>query len=183
MSNKKLFEVAIDLRFFAYADTHEEAEAFADDAVQDAFLDQFTKATEVRHRFDIDPRRDDGGVYHSGAGVLRLADLVSQLPPKPPPPPHGPAAESITHADLFSFLHCSINYALGRQTYVVGVVCDQVMKYWTRLAASEQHTLLRNLKADIESYDRAGRKIGDDCDDKAWRNLLAFITKMQKASE
>lgn len=77
----------------------------------------------------------------------------------------------VMQEDLYSFLHCSINYAFGRRSYITGVVADQVRYYWTCLKQDHRNTLTRNLGRDIASYDRSERKIGDDCDDAGWRVL------------
>lgn len=78
---------------------------------------------------------------------------------------------SILQEDLFSFLHCSINYALGRRSYITGVVAEQVRDYWKYLSPDQRSVLTRNLGSDIANYDRTERKLGDECDDIGWRNL------------
>lgn len=76
--------------------------------------------------------------------------------------------------DLYSFLHTAIGYALGRRSYITGVVCDQVRMYWKYLNPDMRATITRNLARDIEYYDRSGSLVGMDMDDKGWRSLLKW---------
>ena len=97
------------------------------------------------------------------AEVHRLRDLVA----------YGPIG--IPQEDLYSFLHCAINYALGRRTYITSVVVSQVRRYWDNLTTGQRETLTRNLKADIDGYNRSGALIGDQRDDADWRKLLGWM--------
>lgn len=83
----------------------------------------------------------------------------------------------VDRADLFSFLHCAINYALGRRTYITETVAGQVRCYWHHLTEGQKQTLTRNLKSDIAAYDLARKPIGDACDDTGWRSLLKWMEK------
>lgn len=81
----------------------------------------------------------------------------------------------IAPADLYTMLHCTIGYALGRKTYITSLVPEIVKTYWQHLPIGVQDTLLRNLSSDIAVYDRSHRKIGDDCDDRSWRELQQWM--------
>ena len=81
----------------------------------------------------------------------------------------------VPQEDLYSFIHCAINYAFGRRTYITSVVVSQVRRYWDNLTVGQQATLTRNLKADVEGYNRSGTLIGDQCDDTDWRKLLGWM--------
>lgn len=84
-------------------------------------------------------------------------------------------AVAVSHEDLYSFLHCSLQYAVGRRTYITGVVADQVRRYWQHLTPSQRGTLLRNFQSDVEYHDRIERPLGDACDEQGWRELLTFM--------
>lgn len=85
----------------------------------------------------------------------------------------------VTHEDLYGFLHCSLQYAVGRRTYITGVVADQVRRYWQHLTAAQRQVLTRNLQSDVDYYDRAEKRMGDACDDQGWRQLLAWMHNNQ----
>lgn len=83
---------------------------------------------------------------------------------------------TVSNSDLFTMLHCCIGYAFGRRTYITGLVADTVRRYWPALSDDQRTTLTHNLRGDIRDYDRPPRRsIGDQCDDRGWRNLLVFM--------
>lgn len=82
---------------------------------------------------------------------------------------------TVSNSDLYTLVHCAINYALGRRTYITELVANTVRRYWSALSNDQRNTLIKNLRADIGAYDLAGRTIGDQCDDRGWRNLLVFM--------
>jgi len=82
---------------------------------------------------------------------------------------------TVSNSDLYTMLHCAIGYAFGRRTYITGLVSDTVQRYWPALSNDQRHTLTNNLRSDIADYDRAERLIGDQCDDRGWRNLIVFM--------
>ena len=82
---------------------------------------------------------------------------------------------TVSNSDLYTMVHCAINYALGRRTYITGLVADTVRRYWAALSDDQRTTLTKNLRTDVGAYDLAGRSIGDQCDDRGWRNLLVFM--------
>ena len=74
----------------------------------------------------------------------------------------------------------AVRYALGRRTYIVGVVCDFVKRYIKLLSDKSIYVLI----ADIEAYDKdivfngqSYNQLGDDCDARNWRCLKAFTIR------
>ncbi len=82
---------------------------------------------------------------------------------------------TVSNSDLYTLLHCAIGYAFGRRTYITELVADTVRRYWAALSDDQRTTLTKNLRSDVASYDRTGSSIGDQCDDRGWRNLLVFM--------
>ena len=82
---------------------------------------------------------------------------------------------TVSNSDLYTLLHCTVGYAFGRRTYITGLVADTVRRYWPALSNDQRTTLIKNLRADIGAYDLTGRTIGDQCDDRGWRNLIVFM--------
>lgn len=63
---KKLYEVTIEYTYYAYAHDEEEAESYADTAMQDAFPSDFARGRLVRPRASIAAGWDElSRVYHS----------------------------------------------------------------------------------------------------------------------
>lgn len=79
----------------------------------------------------------------------------------------------VPQEDLYTLLHCAINYAFGRTTYMTEIAPAMVRTYWTKLTPDQRGTLTRNLRADVNSY--ANRTIGHKCDDESWRNLIQWM--------
>lgn len=58
---------------------------------------------------------------------------------------------------------CAIRYALGRRTYIVGVVCDYIRAKFDDIETSDLLVMIRDIK---EASD-----LGDDCDEADWTKL------------
>ena len=64
---------------------------------------------------------------------------------------------------------CSVRYALGRQTYLIGSLCD--------IIRSQKHLSDKCLNGIIKDIERAindKKSLGGDCDKKNWLNLLKW---------
>jgi len=84
--------------------------------------------------------------------------------------------------DIEILLVCSVRYALGRRTYIVGAVCD--------IVRSQKHLSEKCLNNIIETIERAKAEekmlyihkphmsphklLGDDCDKQNWLDLLKW---------
>jgi len=83
----------------------------------------------------------------------------------------------ISESDLFTFVHCSVGYALGRRSYMTELVPQLVRRYWSALPEGTRIILERNLRSDIAAYGSINGGLGDDCDAASWRNLLAWMSE------
>lgn len=72
-------------------------------------------------------------------------------------------------------LGCAVRYALGRSTYIVGLVCDQVSKLV--LNSTLSHKLAHNILSDIEKTDSLG---SHSCDIQAWTSLKLQLVEYIK---
>ena len=72
-------------------------------------------------------------------------------------------------------LICAVRYALGRQSYIVGVVADYVA--FKRKTLSQQCTdiIIRDIEEEIAFYHRQGRTCGMECDERTWINLSKVL--------
>jgi hypothetical protein len=70
---------------------------------------------------------------------------------------------------------CAVRYALGRQSYIVGVVSDYVANKCKVLSESCKKIIMQDIMEEIEFYHRQGRTVGMKCDEQAWLNLLTKL--------
>lgn len=66
---------------------------------------------------------------------------------------------------------CAVRYALGRQTYMVGIVCRYVASVIPTLSENCRNLIIR----DIKEAERYG--YGHKCDEKDWMELLEKLEK------
>ena len=81
-----------------------------------------------------------------------------------------------------SILICAVRYALGRMSYIVGDVAQYV--YYKRKTLSKEciDIIIRDIEEEMERYHAAGYKLGMDCDERTWKNLLNQL-KSEKESK
>lgn len=77
---KKLYEVKLEMTYYAYTDSEREAELFDTEAIRDALPS--TVAYEVGHReWALEEGWDrECLVYHDGLGDVTLGEILDQLP-------------------------------------------------------------------------------------------------------
>jgi len=64
-------------------------------------------------------------------------------------------------------LMCAMRYALGRMTYVVSSVTDEIIKHWDEFGKGDQEVIHR----DIEK----APSLGMSCDQKRWMYILTEL--------
>lgn len=79
---------------------------------------------------------------------------------------------------------CAVRYALGRSTYMPGLVADEVRRNWRSLG--EQQSVIRGDVAEwlrsIDDHSAAGRAVWHArVDIEVWRNLLAWMDDTEPA--
>ena len=74
-------------------------------------------------------------------------------------------------------LICAVRYALGRMSYIVGVVCDYV--YFKRKTLSKEciNIIIRDIEEEMERYHSSGAVLGMECDERTWNRLLEALRK------
>ena len=77
-------------------------------------------------------------------------------------------------------LLCAVRYALGRRSYIVGVVAEYVAVKRTALSEQCVNLIIRDIKEELERYHRAGQTLGDDCDERTWINLQRVLESMRE---
>jgi len=84
---------------------------------------------------------------------------------------------NMSDADACTVLVCSVRYAMGRRSYVVGEVID-VLKRYHRAMSREQFKRLRDeISEELRRSRVAGIHLGDKMDDDAWTDCVAWMNE------
>lgn len=65
-------------------------------------------------------------------------------------------------------LFCAFRYALGRRTYVVSAVCQQIHRCWETLCDTERELFVKEI---LEYQNRFGN-LGHECDAREWLSIV-----------
>ena len=69
-------------------------------------------------------------------------------------------------------LICAVRYALGRMSYIVGVVCDYVAVKQPELSKECINIIILDIEEELKLYHDAGQTLGMECDERTWVRLL-----------
>lgn len=69
------------------------------------------------------------------------------------------------------FVWTGVRYALGRMTYVVGMVTEEVVRLWPELTESTKEVIQRDVE---EAFDKGGQYLGMDMDKTRWETVRAL---------
>lgn len=78
---------------------------------------------------------------------------------------------------------CAMRYAIGRRTYMTGLVADYIKENWFYINRQDRDNMLRDLSEDI-AHSEANpdiRWLGDACDVAAWMELQTFMKEHMDA--
>lgn len=70
---------------------------------------------------------------------------------------------------------CAVRYALGRRSYIVGVVCEYVESKISTLSEGCINIIIRDVEEELHRYHKAGQPLGDYCDERDWYRLLELL--------
>lgn len=71
--------------------------------------------------------------------------------------------------DYEIIISCAVRYALGRETYIVSLICDYILKHIDALSIN----CLWSIAKDIRDQEQWG--YGAECDEHEWMELLKTI--------
>lgn len=69
-------------------------------------------------------------------------------------------------------LICAVRYALGRMSYIVGVVAEYVAVKQPELSKECISIIIRDIEEELKRYHRCGQTLGMECDERTWVRLL-----------
>jgi hypothetical protein len=67
-----------------------------------------------------------------------------------------------------TILICAFRYALGRRTYVVGSVVQEIHRVWNSLSEGDRELIVREI---LEHRERFGN-LGHECDERDWMSVV-----------
>jgi hypothetical protein len=67
-----------------------------------------------------------------------------------------------------TILICAFRYALGRRTYVVGVIVEEIHRLWNSLSENDCELIVREI---LEHKKKFGN-LGHECDEKEWMSVV-----------
>lgn len=83
----------------------------------------------------------------------------------------------MTPQDRGTILIGAVRYALGRRTYVVSDTCRIVRSALHEVSDADRAIIGRDIRQAIVP----GRSLGDDCDDREWRDMLDWMGEATQA--
>ena len=69
-------------------------------------------------------------------------------------------------------LICAVRYALGRMSYIVGVVAEYVAVKQPELSKECINIIIRDIEEELKRYHDVGQTLGMECDERTWLRLL-----------
>lgn len=85
------------------------------------------------------------------------------------------AATAISSVDLEMMLLSALRYALGRRSYITSATAEWVRRYWNQLSPAFQGFIIRDLREELERYERMGMTLGEQVDHDGWVKLLRVL--------
>lgn len=70
--------------------------------------------------------------------------------------------------DNETILICAFRYALGRKTYIVSHVVEDIINNWDQLS----DFFKEKVKKEIREHKEMFGNLGDDCDEEEWNKIL-----------
>ena len=72
-------------------------------------------------------------------------------------------------------LICAVRYAVGRQSYIVGIVAEYVAHKCEALSEHCKAIIIRDIEEKIEFYHRMNQTCGMEYDERTWKNLIKIL--------
>lgn len=76
--------------------------------------------------------------------------------------------EKIKLKDPHLILCCAFRYALGRRTYVVSAVVDEIINNWNEISIHDKE----RFRKEILEYLELNGELGHECDKQEWFRII-----------
>jgi hypothetical protein len=80
----------------------------------------------------------------------------------------------MTDHDLGTITLCAVRYAMGRQTYMPGLVQDYCRRNWATFDVGARACITRDVREALAEEARCPGRLGADFDVADWAQFLAF---------
>lgn len=80
---------------------------------------------------------------------------------------------------LWPLLLCTIRYAMGRSSYIVGDACDYYRCYGSRLTAWQRQQIGREVADAVALAERMDGLLGHEIDHREWKRLSDEIAQQE----
>lgn len=72
----------------------------------------------------------------------------------------------------------AVRYALGRKTYIVSETARELRRVWNDLPSTVQDVIIRDIRADLELWQRTPEFAPHQCDIEEWQQLLDYAKEV-----
>ena len=91
--------------------------------------------------------------------------------------------KEISQDDLETMVVCTVRYALGRRSYVVGDVAGIVRWSWSDLRPGIRSVVLRDVSEAVERAEAGGSTVGMQMDHDVWVLLRSWMREKTREEE
>ena len=91
--------------------------------------------------------------------------------------------KEISQDDLETMVVCTVRYALGRRSYIVGDAAGIVRWAWDDLRPGIRSVVYRDVDEAIERADATGASVGMQMDHDVWTLLRSWMREKERAEE
>ena len=70
---------------------------------------------------------------------------------------------------------CAVRYALGRMSYITGIVAEYVASKKDELSEQCKAIIIRDIETEYALYRSMGQTLGMECDERTWLRLLEVL--------
>lgn len=87
--------------------------------------------------------------------------------------------------NMYTVAICAVRYALGRRTYMPGLVTDWIKANFAgRMPKGTCEIMLRDIREQREMGERSGwASLGDPCDVRTWEKFEAWLENESEAAK
>jgi len=88
--------------------------------------------------------------------------------------------KEIAPIDMWVMLSSTVRYSMGRRTYMSSLAGELVLRHQEYLSTQQLNQIIDEIEKELLFQASMGKKLGDDCDDQAWRTTVAQLQEVVK---
>lgn len=86
--------------------------------------------------------------------------------------------KKVSPQDMWVMLLSTVRYSMGRRTYMSSLAGDLLFRYEKYLTTQQLIQVADEIWKELLLQASLGQTLGDDCDDKAWRETVSNLEKL-----